>query len=81
MSYSVDLATASGPRARGERLARLYASPFAHCPSLCPYDPPRVLFADEYDPLREGSAWTHCLTHCPLAAGQVPPCLRRYRDG
>jgi hypothetical protein len=59
-------------------LARLYASPFAHCPSLCPYDPPPALFSDDYDPLREGSVWAHCLTHCPLAGGEKPPCLRRY---
>ena len=68
-------------RPRTPRMARLYSSPFAHCPTLCPYDPPPTLFADEYDPWREGTAWVHCLAHCPLVAGRTPPCIARYRAG
>ena len=43
---------------------RLYYSPLIHCPRLCPYDPPRELFRDDYDPIREELAETFCGGHC-----------------
>ena len=74
----------SRPRvSRPLRWARLYYVPFVHCPALCPFDPPQVLFSDDYDVEREEAVWTFCAARCPLAEGCGRPCLERYkgRDG
>lgn len=72
-------------------LHRFYFSPIIHCPSLCPHNPPRVLFRDDYDPGREEAVWRFCTEHCWLASEYDRPCLveferrraleRRKREG
>jgi hypothetical protein len=64
---------------RSLRWARLYYVPFVHCPALCPFDPPRVLFTDDYDHERESAVWTFCGARCPLIESGGRPCLERYR--
>jgi hypothetical protein len=54
---------------------RLYYSPLIHCPRLCPYDPPRELFRDDYDPVREELAETFCGGHCGNRIEDHKPCL------
>ena len=54
---------------------RLYYSPLIHCPRLCPYDPPRELFRDDYDPIREELAETFCGGHCGNRIEDHKPCL------
>lgn len=54
---------------------RLYYIPLIHCPSLCPYRPPRSLFGDDYDPLREDAVWKFCGNHCWLTRDSERPCL------
>ncbi len=61
------------------RFARVYTSPFPHCPAFCPFAPPPVLFADDYDSARYEAVWAHCQARCPLGDNGEPPCLRRYR--
>jgi hypothetical protein len=53
----------------------VFSSPFIHCPSLCPYDPPEELFGDDYDPAREKAFWRCCIEHCSLTSEHERPCL------
>jgi hypothetical protein len=59
-------------------LHRYSFSPIIHCPSLCPYSPPRALFLDEYDPDREDAAWKFCTEHCWLTSESERPCLIEF---
>ena len=60
------------------RLAHLYFSPLAHCPALCPFDPPRDLFSDDYSWAREEAAARHCRKYCGgVLPEEEPWCLRR----
>ena len=54
---------------------RYYFSPIIHCPSLCPYHPPKGLFLDDYDPDREEIAWKFCTEHCWLASESERACM------
>ena len=56
-------------------LYRLYYSPTFHCPRLCPYDPPRELFGDDYDPTREAGAEIFCGERCGNRSEDHKPCL------
>ena len=56
-------------------LHRLFYSPTFHCPRLCPYDPPRELFGDDYDPAREASAEIFCGDRCGNRTEDQKPCL------
>ena len=56
-------------------LHRYYFSPIIHCPSLCPYKPPRGLFLDDYDPDCEEAAWKFCTKPCCLTSEFDRPCL------
>jgi len=53
-------------------------SPLIHCPSLCPYDPPKELFGDDYDPARERAFWRSCIAHCSLTSEHARPCLVEF---
>jgi hypothetical protein len=52
--------------------------PLIHCPSLCPYNPPPELFADDYDPSRERACRRVCFGHCGLTSEQDRPCLAEF---
>lgn len=58
---------------------RFYHSPIIHCPSLCPYEPPKDLFLDDYAPEREDGARAFCTAHCWLAAESDRPCMVAFR--
>jgi hypothetical protein len=53
-------------------------SPFIHCPSLCPYDPPAELFGDDYDPVREKACARVCIEYCSATSEHDRPCLVEF---
>ncbi len=52
-----------------------------HCPRLCPYKPPRELFADDYDPTREEVAEVFCGERCGNRSEDHKPYLLEREAG